>query len=346
MAIDMENLPMNDPAALMAAFEELQVGAAPVEDAKPNEAAKPDEAAAAAAAKTPDTPVDATVKQDQQEDKSTQKEPEADGVLTKDGKHVIPYSVLNTTRDRASRAEEALRQATERVAALEAMVKPGNQGAKDGEGARTEPTNLNASDLSPEDLEALKEDFPTVYKGIVAMQKQIASFDSRVKPVEESVRDTEQDRARTAADAVQDAIDAVPKLAHMQATNADAFELAKQFDATLRNTAAWKDKPLAERFAKITEMVEGTLGPITLPTPAKPEPALNAAELKAAAQAKAADAAKATKTAVPTSLSEFPIGDPAAKDERDAVENMTHQQLAAKLSSMSPDQMDAYFSTL
>ncbi len=39
-------------------------------------------------------------------------------------------------------------------------------------------------------------------------------------------------------------------------------------------------------------------------------------------------------------------GNPAAQDEREAAENMTPLQLAEKFSSMSPDQMDAYFRTL
>jgi hypothetical protein len=112
----------------------------------------------------------------------------------------------------------------------------------------------------------------------------------------------------------------------------------------LRTQPAWAGKSLSERFAKVTEMVEAALGPIDLPG-AKPA-SQSAEDLKAAAKAKADAAAKASRTNVPTSLSEFPVGQHAAQDEREAAESMTALQLAEKFSSMTPDQMDAYFRNL
>jgi len=270
---------------------------------------------------------------------------EPQGVATKDGKHVIPYTVLKSERDRASRAEQAAREAQERIAALEQQLQSGNQGAKEGERARTSQPAAE-SDLSDEDLEALKEDFPTVYKGLIALKAQAAALEAKLSPVQETVRNAEAEQARSAQETVQDAIDSVPKLAHVQASDHEAFELAKQFDATLRNQAAWANKPLSERFAKAIEMVEATLGPIELPgSPARASQP-SAEDLKKAALAKAAQAAKASRSDVPTSLSEFPAGQHAAQDEREAAENLTALQLAEKFSSMSADQMDAYFRTL
>ncbi len=92
-------------------------------------------------------------------------------------------------------------------------------------------------------------------------------------------------------------------------------------------------------------MVEATLGQIDLPgTQQTSQP--NAEDLRKAAQAKAQQNAKATHTNVPTSLSEFPAGQHAAQDEREAAENLSTLQLAEKFASMTPDQMDAYFQTL
>jgi hypothetical protein len=171
------------------------------------------------------------------------------------------------------------------------------------------------------------------------------ALESKLQPVEETVRNAEAERERTAAESVQDAIDSVPKLAHIQATNKDAFELAKQFDATLRTQSAWANKPLNERFAKVAEMVERAIGPIELPgSTQKASP--SAEDLAKAAKVKAEQAAKASRTNVPTSLSEFPAGQHAAQDEREAAEQLTHQQLAEKFSSMNADEMDAYFRSL
>jgi len=321
-----------DPEQLAKVFEQLEAGETPV-------GKEPDPTPAVEATDKND-PVSSETQQAKQ-DQPQEAEPE--GVATKDGKHVIPYSVLKSERDRAARAEALANEMAEKVKALEAL-QSGNQGAKDGESARTDQQTPTVNDLSPEDLEALKEDFPTVYKAVMASMAAAERLASQLKPVQETVRNAEADRERTAQEAVQEAIDSVPKLAHIQAANKEAFELAKQFDATLRTQKAWADKPLSERFAKVAEMVESAIGPIDVPGSKATSP--SAEDLRKAAIAKAAQAAKASRTDVPTSLSEFPAGQNAAQDEREAAESMTTLQLAEKFSRMTPDQMDAYFQTM
>lgn len=336
--LDLNNLSDN-PEDLQKVFEQLEAGGEPTAAApkEPEPAPKEPEKA-----QSNDDP--ANKEPQKAEQGLSDNEDDAAGVATKDGKHVIPYSVLKSERDRASRAEQIAREAQERVAALESQLKAGNQGANNGEGARTDPQQPTASDLSAEGLEALKEDFPTVYKAVMASMAAAKALETKLQPVEESVRSTEAERERSATEAVQDAIDSVPKLAHIQATNKDAFELAKQFDATLRTQSAWASKPLTERFAKVAEMVESAIGPIDLPGSKKASP--SAEDLAKAAKAKAEQDAKASRTNVPTSLSEFPAGQHAAQDEREAAEQLTHQQLAEKFAGMNADQMDAYFRSL
>ena len=337
--LDLSNLSDN-PEDLQKVFDQLESGA------EPQTAAKEPEPVAKEADKAQANDEPADKEPQKAEQGQSDNESDAAGVATKDGKHVIPYSVLKSERDRASRAEQLVKEMTDRVTALEQTVQSDNQGAKTGESARATPQTPNASDLSTEDLEALKEDFPTVYKALQATMARAAQLESKLQPVEDSVRSHEAERARSDTETVQDAIDSIPKLAHIQATNAEAFELAKQFDATLRSQTAWAEKPLSERFAKITEMVESALGPIGLPSTAKPASQTSAEDLAKAAKVKAEQAAKASRTNVPTSLSEFPAGQHAAQDEREAAEQLTHQQLAEKFSSMNADQMDAYFRTL
>jgi hypothetical protein len=239
------------------------------------------------------------------------------------------------------------REAQDKVASLEAQVKAAaNPGTKTGDDARTTHAE---PELSEEDLQALKEDFPSVYKAVVASMSVAKALEAKLKPMEDSVREQEQVRERTVADQVQEALDATPKLAHIAATNPESFELAKQFDKTLKASPRWKDKPLTERFEQVVKLVEAELGEIELPgtqQAAPPAQQKSAEELKKEAQAVAAAAAKATKTNVPTSLSEFPVGDPPAKDEAEAVENMTSLQLAEKMSRMTPDQLEAYMRNL
>lgn len=323
-----------DPEQLAKVFEQLENGETPV--------VKEPDPQPAETATVKNDPVTDETQQAKQGQAAT--EPEPEGVATKDGKHVIPYSVLKSERDRATRAEQLANEMAEKVKALEA-AQSGNQGAKQGESARTDPQQPTVSDLSPEDLAALKEDFPTVYKAVMASMAAAERLAAQLQPVQETVRNAEAEKERTAQESVQDAIDSVPKLAHIQASNKEAFELAKQFDATLRTQKAWADKPLSERFAKVAEMVESAIGPIDVPgSKATSQP--SAEDLRKAAIAKAAQAAKASRTDVPTSLSEFPAGQNAAQDEREAAETLTPLQIAEKFASMTPDQMDAYFQNL
>lgn len=338
MAEEMQ-IDVTDPSALAAMFDKLESGAEPAAEPKD----EPGQAAAAG------EPAGQSVEPDGKEASKDAPAAEADpdGVATKDGKHIIPYSVLKADRDRATRAEQALRDAQAQLAALEAAAKAGQPGVK-GESAATIQQANDAGELSEEDMAALKEDFPTVYKGLMAMRAQAAAMQAQFKPVQESVQSAEAARALTVVDQVQEAIDATPKLAHIKATNPAAFDLAKQFDNTLKGQAAWADKPLSERFAKVVELVEQASGPITIPGQSKaPPPAQKSAEaMKAEARALAELAAKASKTSVPTSLSEFAAGDPVARDEREAVTNMSSLQLAAKFASMSPEKLDAYLQNL
>lgn len=312
-----------DPVTLAAMFESMDKGAPETPQADPAAAPEP-------------AKVEPAV-EEQANAAAVEKEP--DGVATKDGKHIIPYSVLKADRDRATRAEEALRAAQDQLAALQQNA---GQGVKEGNPA-TPHQEANASGMSDEDMAALKEDFPTVYKGLMAMQAQAASLQSQLKPVQDSVSSAEQIQRLTVAEQVQDAIDSTPKLAHIMASDQAAYELAKQFDNTLKANSAWADKPLSERFAKVIEMVELAHGAITVPGQAMPQPAQKSAEqLKQEAKAVAAASAQAGKTTVPTSLSDFPAGQHAASDEREAVENMTPLQIAQKFASMSPDKLEAY----
>lgn len=329
--LDLESL-SNDPEALAQAFNQIESGESPtIKEPEPN-------------SQTENDPAQKDKQQAKQDQPDSGEQGDPAGVATKDGKHVIPYSVLKSERDRASRAEQLAKEMQDKVAELEAKVTAVSQEAKPGDNARTELQEPAVGDLSPDDLEALKEDFPTVYKAVMASMKAAQTLEAKLKPMEDSVQQTQADQARNAAEAVQDAIDSVPKLAHIQATNAEAFSMARQFDAMLREQSAWAGKPLSDRFAKVAEMVEAALGPIDMPG-AKPN-SPSAADLRNAAKAKADAALRANKGNVPTSLSEFPAGQHAAQDEREEAENLSALQLAEKFSSMSPDQMDAYFRTL
>jgi hypothetical protein len=331
---------LSNPVELMKIFDQADQGV--IEDAPDEDAAKADEIVKDGA---PDK--EAAVDRQQEEGQGqaeSQPEKEPEGIATKDGKHVIPYSVLKSERDRAAKAEQLAKEASARIADLTAQLETAKQGAKPGERARTDLQQGDTESLSDEELEFLKDDNPAVYKALKAIEAKATQLQERLKPVETKAKEIEADKAEREAELVQSAIDSIPKLAHIQSANAEAYALAQQFDTTLQGLKEWANKPLSERFAKAVQMVEDAIGPIEIPQASNPS--LKPEDLKAAAKAKAAEASKASRTSVPTSLSEFPAGRAPATDEREALESLSHTQLAAKMARMTPEQLDAYLQNL
>jgi hypothetical protein len=309
-----------NPADALKMFEEQELG---LPETEPKDEPKVE------------TPPAAATEAESVQEPEVQREPE--GIATKDGKHVIPYSVLQSERTRAAQAERDLQEARTQLAALQAAATDPKPTAKDG-GADTPEVSKEDEDR----LALLEEDFPTVAAELKATRELVKSLAAKLKPLETSTEEAAQQRAAETAMTVQEAIDSVPKLAHIQAASPEAFELAKQFDNTLRERADWAGKPMNERFAKVIELVESSIGEIKVPGHSPSAESKDPAALKAAAAAKVATAPKA----VPTSLSQFPAGDPAAADEVAAVEQMSTAQLASKMARMTPAQLDAYFASL
>lgn len=271
---------------------------------------------------------------------------EPQGVLARDGKNVIPYTVLKSERERAAAAERQLQEAMERVKDLEKRVADAAKtGAKDnGEDARATPQTADEAEISAEDFAFLETEFPTVAKAIKAAMKRAEALEAKLQPVEERIQSDDERQAQQRAMTVQEAIDANPKLAHIQASDPELFAAAQQFDEVLRNQRAWADKPLAERFAKVIDMVEATNGAIDVPGHTPPAKQPDPAQLREAAAKAAAEQAK--KAAVPTSLSQFPAGEPAATDEVEALAQMSHADVARKLAKMTPEQQMEFLANL
>lgn len=346
---------LNDPEQALKAFEadqngqsigqpsggpsEAEKAAAEAKAAQEAAEAKAAEEAAAAATQAASAQKEgAAAGETTQDDES-----DAEGVLARDGKNVIPYSVLKGERERAARAEQLAKDAEAQIADLKAQLAAGNQGATPGDSARTTGAAPEAEALSEEELEAIREDFPTMYKALKAQQATIAALQTKLQPVEQEREQRVRTEAEERAIAVRDAIDATPKLAHIQATDPKLFAAAQRFDTVLREDPDWAGKPLAERFAHVVTLIETTHGAIEIPGAKPPTAQKTPEDLKKEAQAAAA---KAAKPAVPSSLSDFPAGSPPAQDETQALEAMSQAQLADKFARMSPDQVDAFLSNL
>lgn len=227
-------------------------------------------------------------------------------VLSKDGKHAIPYEVLERERnDRKALAEQ--------VAQLQAAAAERDKLTQVLEKHGIDPT-ADPDAISLETIEQLAQDYPDIGKILTGMAKQIEHLKApAVAP------------ATTAADQVQTAINAVPDLAAWQQGDPDRFTFAVDVDSRLQNDPAWKDKPMTERFAEVAKRTRAAFG--------------DQVQQTAAQQPKPVEA----KAVIPASPSE--IGQTVQHTSKaQQLGSMTNEQLMSEMAGMTPDQIEQLLS--
>ena len=254
------------------------------------------------------------------------------GVQTKDGGHIIPYSVLERERDRAARAEATAQALSEQLQQLQA----GNASAIGDAGAAT---------LTDEDLAQLEQDLPGVAKTIRALKATIEDLTGTVQAVRQEQDVTRQVEAQSTQDSIGAAIAANPDLlawhnAKFSAEKPDPrmWDRAADIDAVLREDPDWKDQPISARFAKVAELVKAT-APASKPTSTETPQQIQA-------RADAALAAASGTGAVPRSSSDIPGGTAPPTSELAAVLGKSAHESQAHYLSMSPDQIEAELNRL
>jgi len=252
----------------------------------------------------------------------------ADGVATKDGKNIIPFAVLDATRQNLSKAEERANAADS--ARNEAETKLAELNARIAALESGNDTDNQQEVISNEELAELEAEMPELGKKLREQQTQINALNAKLSTQSET---TQAAQAENMLNSVQSAIDATPKLAFLQTQGAEAYEAAKRIDRTLRSDPEFADLSLADRFTKVIERYEEAYGSIKLSTSAQ-------VDLKKATE-KALATASAKKPA-PASMSDIPGGTPTEVDEVAAIEGKSGVELEQMFSKMSQKQIEAY----
>lgn len=227
----------------------------------------------------------------------TDVEDEPQGVLTKDGKNIIPYEVLITERDKSKELAKSITSAEARIAELEAQLK-----------------NVAVGDVqvdeslftSQEEIEVLQEEMPEVAAKNVRKDEFIKQ---QAIALQQKNIELQRLQQSLVVDTAQLAIDSVPKLAFIQATKPALFSLAVSIDNQLQQEAktdsAIAAMSLKERFELAVSKLEAEIGiEIDMKKSSKP----SSEDLKKSAeQAKAAANIKASAT--PISMADIPGGE-------------------------------------
>jgi hypothetical protein len=207
---------------------------------------------------------------------TTQPEPAPAGVATRDGKHVIPYTVLEQERQQRRDAEK-------RAAEMQAEL----QRLKEAGATSQQQSAAIESMFSAEELEELAEDAPAVKKlhdAYTALAAKVKA-DEAAKEAEraarqQAVQDESQDVAAAQANA---ALASLPLLTKWRDAGGGLWQDAVALDKHLVNDPVWAAKSMTERFAEVQSRIATQYGipipgtpapsPTPTPTPQQPKPA-------------------------------------------------------------------------
>lgn len=184
------------------------------------------------------------------------------GVLTKDGKHVIPHFVLAEERRSKSLLQQQLTEANRKLQEQALLLESGGKPA-------------DKVGYSDEQLAELETDFPQLLpllNTVKELQANAAKNQSRAIPVNQEDVAAQEVAAQEAMDA---AFAGRALLSKYRETGGVVWNRAVEIDNTLQKDPAFASKTMAERFAAVEQSLAAELG-IPLSTP-KPQAAAQAA---------------------------------------------------------------------
>lgn len=261
----------------------------------------------------------------------TPAEPTGD-VLSRDGKHTIPFSVLETARAKAQAETQARQEAEARVAELQELatrLEAQVNAAKTGDEApATSSVTEDSASVSQEELDALRDDFPALAKVLEAQMATVSRLQEQLAIVSKAEQARQADAEKDVQASVQELIDANPKLLHLQTNDPEGWAAAIALDDTFRADPKLAELGTAERFNKVVAAYEAAHGAIAVP------------------QAKTSPSKQSKASTVPVSMSAIPGGTPPAVDEAAAMSAMNGTQAIAHFSKMTPAQIEAALSRL
>ncbi|NPC99417.1 hypothetical protein HOY33_01450 [Brenneria sp. hezel4-2-4] len=287
-----------------------------------------------------DTPTPGATTEQQQDAGQGQQAEQPKSILSKDGKHVIPYDVLEAERAEKRRVAESSQRTAAELAEtrrqLEVLTRQINA-------AGLQPAQLpEKTQITPEQIASVRDSFPELAGVLDSLVQKVEYLQSaQPAPVQQAA----------SADPIMSALDATPDLKAWQTDDPDRFTLAVHIDETLKNDPAWKDKPLAERFGEVAkrtraaygETVESATQQQTPPAQDAKQPTAEEIQQKAAA-ALATAAAAAQLPASPSDIGSTTSTSAASPLEQAA--NADPEQLQAMFAGMTDAQIEALLEQL
>lgn len=265
-----------------------------------------------------------------------QGEQKPEGVLAKDGKHVIPYAEmerrLNEARDAAAAEAAARKAAEEQAAKLAEQLRELSERVQRAQEGGTDAEVLDVDQVRKE-IEKLAEEFPQNAQVLDKTVKLVSRLYSSVERLERALQ------AQVTSE-VDELVEQVPDLREWRKSKPLLFDLAKQFDEQIIADKALLQKHpefLTDDLARYHEVVRRVKEAVGLP--------LSSPETKTERQ-KADEIVAAASAKIPTSLSQIPAGQGPASTPTESVENLSAAELGNRFMQMTPEQIQAQLSRL
>lgn len=240
---------------------------------------------------------------------------DADGILSANGKHVLPYDVL-----KQERAEKA---------ALKAELEAAQKAVEDlrNSGAVSKQSLAEFTGMTDEELAELKEYFPDRFDNFVAALNKAHEAEAKVSQYEAAEQQRQEQSRREIAMTVQEHIDNNQLLSEFQKDPAK-WEVCKSIDNSLRNDPETANLTMQERFDRVAKSVAQLYG-------------IKADDKVETQTSKGKPQAEVSKPKI-NSLSDLPAGSAPEASEFEKLENMSAAELGAMFAKMTPEQQANY----
>jgi hypothetical protein len=275
-------------------------------------------------------------------------EPKIEGVLTKDGQHVIPYAEMERRINEATESKEAeavARKAAEDYAhQLEANIREVNDRIKALEAGGAKPADAPVTmELPKELMDTLKSEFPTIAKAVEAQQALLKHAAEKLEAVEKRIGSAERERTQDVESEVESLIGRVPELQAWREKTPYLFARAQAVEGDLFKDKAFMDahpELQNDDVARYKEVVKRVKQEIGLPATPDPSP-----EDKRTEQEKADAIVAGTKPTAPNSLSDLPAGKPPSTPS-ESLENLSAVEIGNRFMGMTPEKIQEQLARL
>lgn len=244
-----------------------------------------------------------------------------DGILARDGKHMLPYSVLEEERANRRKAEAQAAEVGKQLAEISKALDEAEKGG------------------TPEltDLSALEADYPAeLINPLKAMQAQLAKVVDSNQALAAQLAQQVQDKEAQAQDSFQEGylkdLAQFPLLAKAQQNGGPMFEEGVKISERLVKDENHKPQSRIDHLKEVDAQLRDLYGLPPAPTPEQTPAQIAARPLPP----------KVPKA--PGSLSDIQGGVPPAASEAEAFVSMDNLRGAALLAKMTPAQQDEYLS--